>query len=269
MKERLQTILDSVPPVRFLVLRLRNRMKIEKNKCLLSNLHCSGNQVILSGSQNELDCTATSFLRECIVRIDGSRNNLVVRSQSELYGEGVQNVFICGNDNYILVGENCNLRKVSFFIRGNGNRIVIGDHCSAYAVQFHIEQDGNEINIGNGTTLHGRDNHAIHMAADEGSKILIGKDCMLSHGIQIRSTDSHSIVNMNGDRINPAQNVVIGDHCWIGLQSIILKGTVLGHHCVVGAGAVCSKKYDECNCVLVGNPAKISKGNIDWDRKFV
>ena len=92
---------------------------------------------------------------------------------------------------------------------------------------------------------------------------------MLSHGIQIRSTDSHSIVNMNGDRINPAQNVVIGDHCWIGLQSIILKGTVLGHHCVVGAGAVCSKKYDECNCVLVGNPAKISKENIDWDRKFV
>ena len=269
MKERLQTILDSVPPVRFLVLRLRNRMKIEKNKCLLSNLYCSGNQVILSGSQNELDCTATSFLRECIVRIDGSRNNLVVRSQSELYGEGVQNVFICGNDNYILVGENCNLRKVSFFIRGNGNRIVIGDNCSAYAVQFHIEQDGNEIIIGNGTTLHGRDEHTIHMAADEESKILIGEDCMLSHGIQIRSTDSHSIVNMNGDRINSARDVVIGDHCWIGLQSIILKGTVLEPHCVVGAGAVCSKRYGKANCTVAGNPARIVREEIDWDRKLL
>ena len=269
MKELIQGTLDSVPFLRSIILRLRNHRKVGKNKCFLSNIHCIGNRVLLAGSHDELACATTGFLRECIVRIEGNYNRFVINNQSAVYGEGKQTVFVCVHDNCIIVGENCILRKVSFFIQGSGNRIVIGDHCSAYAVQFHIEQDGNEINIGNGTTLHGRDNHAIHMAADEGSKILIGKDCMLSHGIQIRSTDSHSIVNMNGDRINPAQNVVIGDHCWIGLQSIILKGTVLGHHCVVGAGAVCSKKYDECNCVLVGNPAKISKENIDWDRKFV
>lgn len=265
----LQTIFDSIPLLRSLILRLRNRLKIEKNKCRLSNLHCSGNRIVLSGSQNVLDCTVTGFLRECTVRMDGSRNNFVVCGQSELYGEGIQNVFICGNDNHILVGENCNLRKVSFFIRGNGNRIIIGDNCSAYAAQFHIEQDGNEINIGSGTTMHGREEHAIHMAADEGSKILIGEDCMLSNGVQIRSTDSHSIVNMNGDRINPARDVVIGDHCWIGLQSILLKGTALEPHCVVGAGAVCGKRYGKANCIIAGNPAKIVRENIDWDRKFV
>lgn len=265
----LQTIFDSIPLLRSLILRLRNRLKIEKNKCRLSNLHCSGNRIVLSGSQNALDCTATCFLRECTVRMDGSRNNFVVCGQSELYGEGIQNVFICGNDNHILVGENCNLRKVSFFIRGNGNRIIIGDNCSAYAVQFHIEQDRNEINIGSGTTMHGREEHAIHMAADEGSKILIGEDCMLSHGIQIRSTDSHSIVDLDGVRINPAKNVVVGVHCWIGLQSILLKGTVLEPHCVVGAGAVCSKRYGKANSIIAGNPAKIVRENIDWDRKFV
>lgn len=269
MKDQIQNTLDSIPPLRFLIPRLRNRLRIEKNKCLLSNLHCRGNRIFLSGRQNELDCAASGFLRECTVRIEGSCNNLMVRGQSELYGEGIQNVFICGNDNYILVGENCNLRKVSFFIRGNGNRIVIGDNCSAYAVQFHIEQDGNEIIIGNRTTLHGRDEHTIHMAADEESKILIGEDCMLSHGIQIRSTDSHSIVDLDGVRINPAKNVVIGSHCWIGLQSILLKGTVLEPHCVVGAGSVCSKRYGKANCILAGNPAKIVRENIDWDREFI
>lgn len=265
----LWTIFDSIPPLRFLILRLRNLVKIKKSKCTLSNLHCSRNQIFLSESQNELYCSADSFLRGCTVHMDGNRNSFVVYSQSELYGEGVQNVFICGNDNYILVGKNCNLRKVSFFIRGNGNRIVIGDNCSAYAVQFHIEQDGNEINLGRGTTLHGRDEHSIHMAADEGSKILIGEDCMLSNGVQIRSTDSHSIVNMNGDRINLARDVVIGDHCWIGLQSILLKGTVLEPHCVVGAGAVCSKRYGKANCTVAGNPARIVREEIDWDRKLL
>lgn len=269
MKTQIQKTLDAVPFLRSIFLHSRNSLKVGTNKCSLSNLHCSGNRVIMSGSNDELACAVDAFLRDCLVRMEGDNNRLIINKQSVLYGEGIQNVYICGHDNLIVVGKNCNLRKISFFIRGNGNRIILGDNCSANAVQIHFEQDGNEINIGNGTTMHGREEHAIHMAADEGSKILIGEDCMLSHGIQIRSTDSHSIVDLDGVRINPAKNVVIGSHCWIGLQSILLKGTVLEPHCVVGAGAVCSKRYGKANCILAGNPAKIVRENIDWDRKFV
>ena len=52
--------------------------------------------------------------------------------------------------------------------------------------------------------------------------------------------------------------ITIGKNCFIGCNSIILKGTVLGDGCVVGAGAVVCGKF-EPNTVIAGNPAKVIK----------
>ena len=51
---------------------------------------------------------------------------------------------------------------------------------------------------------------------------------------------------------------MIGKNCFIGCNSIILKGTVLGDGCVVGAGAVVCGKFED-NCVIAGNPARVIK----------
>ena len=229
----------------------------------------SGNRIFFHGKENVFSASHQSILRECIVQIDGKNNRVQVGADSALYGENGNAVYICGDNNEILIGKNVTLRSVSRFIRGSGNRIVIGDSCSAVYAQLHVEQDGNEIIIGAGTTMHGRGHQAIHMAADEGSRIIIEEDCMLVHSTQIRSSDSHSIVDLEGNRLNYARDIVIGSHCWIGLQCIILKGNHVPDHCVVAAGSVCSKEYAENNCVIAGNPAKVVKQNIDWDRKFV
>ena len=260
---------EKLPFVKTMVLKLRNRLQCGGNVCMLENIHCQGNRITLKGNQTGLHGDPSSVLRNCTVNLDGNQNSMMIGKGTSLYGEGANTAYICGNDNRIIIGNHCTLRRVSFFIRGSGNTIVIGDHCSAYNVQFHIEQNGNEIVVGSGTTFHGRDEQAIHMAADEGSRIQIGKDCMFAHSTQIRSTDSHSIVDLEGKRLNPAKDVVIGDHCWIGLQCIILKGAQIPPHCVVAAGAVCSKKYTEANSVIAGNPARVVKHGIDWDRKFV
>ena len=53
-----------------------------------------------------------------------------------------------------------------------------------------------------------------------------------------------------------SQKIVIGKDCFIGCNTIILKGTVIGDGCVVGAGAVVSGKFED-NCVIIGNPAKV------------
>lgn len=50
---------------------------------------------------------------------------------------------------------------------------------------------------------------------------------------------------------------------------IILKGSQISNNTVVGAGTIVTKKYEEPNCILAGNPAKIVKRNIDWDRKLL
>lgn len=109
----------------------------------------------------------------------------------------------------------------------------------------------------------------MHIALDEGSSITINEDCMFSNGIQIRSTDSHSIIDSTGKRINYAEDITIGEHCWIGLGCIILKGTTIAPHTVVAAGSICTTEYHKGNCIIAGNPAKVVKENIDWDRKYL
>ena len=255
--------------LRRICILLRNKLNIGSNTCVLENIQNSGNTVTLRGKDNTLFAAPESILRECRVQVDGSGNQISLDADTSLYGDDGTSVYICGNNNQIIIGNHVSLRSVSFFIRGSNNRIVIGDNCSAIYAQFHIEQDGNEICIGAGTTMHGRGHQVIHMAADEGSRILIQEDCMFAHSTQIRSTDSHSIVDLNGKRLNPAKDIIIGPHCWVGLQCILLKGTNVPGHCVVAAGSVCSKTYAEPNCIIAGNPAKVVKQNIDWDRKFV
>ena len=52
--------------------------------------------------------------------------------------------------------------------------------------------------------------------------------------------------------------VFSGEGCFLGMNSIILKGTVLGKNVVVGAGSVVHGIFPD-NCIIAGNPAKVIK----------
>lgn len=252
-----------------MVIAVRNKLHVHGNELQAKNIHFQKNVVELNGHGSSVCCVDSSYMQGVSVRMTGDRNRLTIDQNTTLYGEEGTGVLVFGNDNRVILGKGSNLRRVHFFIRGNGNTIIVGDGCSAYNVELHIEQDGNTIQIGNGTTMHGRGGSPIHMAADEGSGIYIDEDCMLAHSVQIRSTDSHSIVDLNGKRLNPAKDVHIGRHCWLGMQSVILKGTRIQSNTVVAAAAVCSKEYEESHCILAGNPARIVKRDVNWDRKYL
>ena len=51
---------------------------------------------------------------------------------------------------------------------------------------------------------------------------------------------------------------MIGNDCFIGMNSIILKGTTLGNNVIVGAGSVVHGHFPD-NVIIAGNPAKIVK----------
>lgn len=56
--------------------------------------------------------------------------------------------------------------------------------------------------------------------------------------------------------------IIIGDNCFIGLDSIILPNTIIGNNCVIGAGSVVRGTIPD-NSVIMGNPAKvIMKGSF-------
>jgi acetyltransferase-like isoleucine patch superfamily enzyme len=72
------------------------------------------------------------------------------------------------------------------------------------------------------------------------------------------------LITSNHDLKNPAlrsdgKPIILGEQCWIGMNSVILPGVILGPHTVVGAGSVVTKSYPVGYCVLVGNPAKLLK----------
>lgn len=102
----------------------------------------------------------------------------------------------------------------------------------------------------------------------EGKGIYIGDDNQWSFGIQIRNSDAHAILdNETGKCLNHGNDVCIGNHVWIASNCVILKGTAISDNTVVGASSVVTKNIADENCVLAGNPARIVKRNITWNRK--
>lgn len=48
----------------------------------------------------------------------------------------------------------------------------------------------------------------------------------------------------------------IGDYCFVGTKSILLKGSILPNFCILGAGSIILKSFSDEYSVYGGNPAK-------------
>ena len=80
---------------------------------------------------------------------------------------------------------------------------------------------------------------------------------MIAPNCIICDHDGHS-TSINIDRWKDrglSKPIYIGKNCWIGLNSIILKGVTIGDNCVIGAGSVVISDC-EPNTLYAGNPAK-------------
>ncbi len=171
---------------------------------------------------------------------------------------------IVGDDNQIIVGEGSYLVNLKIRMRGSGHRIVFGKNCRvSRGGVFWFEDENGRLEIGANTTM-----VEVHIVVDEpGSKVTIGEGCMFANDIEIRTSDSHAILDAKtGERINPARDIVIGDRVWIAAHAILLKGVEIGHDSVIAAGAVVTKSC-EPGVILAGNPAAVIKEGITWRRE--
>lgn len=85
-------------------------------------------------------------------------------------------------------------------------------------------------------------------------KIIIGKGTWIADNVAI-ITSNHDFNDLN--RHSQPEDVVIGDNCWIGINSVILPGVKLGNHVIVGAGSIVTKSFLENDIIICGNPARI------------
>lgn len=170
---------------------------------------------------------------------------------------------IRGSNNQIILGSGTWLNKCRLTIKGSNCRIVIGDDSVIRQGDLYIEDDGGQIIVGQRTAIYGN----THLACIEGKTISIGDDGLISSNVTMRVGDSHSILDLEGNRINPSQDVQIADRVWIGNQVTILKGAKVPEDAVIATGAIVTKQFSQTGIVLGGNPAKVIKENIRWDKK--
>ena len=188
-----------------------------------------------------------------------------IKNKLEIVGKLRKNkIKISGNNNILYIGKNSLLRDSNIFIKGNNNIIYIGDDCVVNNTSIILDNEGSEIRIGNKTSI-----AKVQIVSLEPYKIEIGEDCMLSYDIEIRNTDSHKIYDKNtNERINEGSSINIGNHVWLGMRAIILKGVAIGDNSIVAAGSIVTKDV-KANTIVSGNPAKQIKENVYWTREEV
>ena len=169
-----------------------------------------------------------------------------------------------GHNNIVIIGKGCRLNKCKVELYGNNNRIELGQNCVGINVDLYAS-DGSSINIGNMVHFAGE----VKIASLEGKQVCIGDDCLFSSGIRVRNGDSHSIIDQTKKRINPAADIIIGQHVWVGQQVIILKGAMLDRDCVVGIRSLVTGKRFEAGSIIAGSPAQVIKKGVTWDYDIV
>lgn len=90
-------------------------------------------------------------------------------------------------------------------------------------------------------------------------EINIGNDVAISHNVIIRDSDNHSITGQSAF----SAPIIIGNHVWIGMNAIILKGVTIGDGAVIAAGSIVTHDIPP-NSLAAGIPAKVIRKNIEW-----
>ena len=169
-------------------------------------------------------------------------------------------------DANIYIGPKSFMQNCTFIASGSESIIHIEGGSTNVKNSFFIaNKNTGRIYVDSGFTSEG-----CEIKAHEGKSITIGRDCMFSSGINISTTDYHSIIKTtSGVRVNDAKDIIIGNHVWLSRNVIILKGVSIADDIVVGTGSTVSKSLTESHSIYVGNPARKVKSEVTWVRQLI
>ena len=118
--------------------------------------------------------------------------------------------------------------------------VTIGENSSIWFGTV-VRGDYQPVKIGTYTNI--QDNATVHVMGDTPTEI--GNYVIIGHNALIHSRK-------------------IGDHCLIGMGSVLLGYTEIGENCIIGAGSLLAqRKKIPPNSLVYGNPAKIIRSLRD------
>lgn len=177
-------------------------------------------------------------------------------------------ISIKGTGNYVKIHKALSYNKLDIQIKGNNKFIEIRE--SNFNINnlkiVSIRGNNQKIRIGKNFSLGGME---IQMN-DGDESIIIGDDCLFSWGIKARTSDGHSVIDIETNKaINLPKDIIILDRVWIGEDVKILKGVTIPNDVIIASFAVITKPFSFENAfsIIGGFPAKVIKRNVKWDKK--
>jgi acetyltransferase-like isoleucine patch superfamily enzyme len=151
----------------------------------------------------------------------------------------------------IKTGKNCVVRISGIKTINQVLLIEMADNCI--------------LDIGPGQHFSG----AVGIIMGEPSQVSIGEDCLWGE-TRLWTSDFHSLTSAStGRRLNAAKSITIGDHCWFGNESLILKGAKVGASSVIAARSTVLEGDYPSNVLLAGTPATVVRRDISWNIDLV
>ena len=190
-------------------------------------------------------------------RIHGQRNR--IQAGRALFTR--TQIQIRGNDNQIRIGDECQLHDLKIIMSGSSLHLDIAPGCRLRG-KIKLEDCGSSISIEAETTMEN-----AYLGAYEGTRIRVGKGCMFSDQVGIRTGDMHSILDAKDKtRINPASSIEIEPEVWLCRGVTVLKGCTIGTGTVVGGYSIVTRSLP-ANVLAAGVPAAIIRTGIEWRRE--
>ena len=171
-------------------------------------------------------------------------------------------ITIRGKNNRIVIDENARIKKLKLVMDCDNGTLVIGpSRKKPMEMNIRVGEDAT-VKIGANVTT----TSMPLISAVEGVTVSIGDDVMIASQNQFRADDGHPIFDVaTGKRVNPAKDITIGNHVWIGAKATLLGGAKIGDGSVIGFGSIVTKRIPN-NVIAVGTPAKVVRKNIAWER---
>lgn len=200
------------------------------------------------------------YRQRFLLQDNGTDNQIDIAKDARIVGRAIITIRK-GDHNHITIGQGGKFNTFKIDINGHHNRVTIADQVK-FSGQLLIVGNHLQITIGTRTTAVG----CYILARDK--SVSIGRDCMISRGIEIRATDVHKVYDMDtNERLNTAHtDVVLGDHIWIAANVTISKNVTIANGCIIAAGSFVNKPVTTPNSMIAGTPASIIRRNVRWER---
>ncbi len=199
---------------------------------------------------------APLFRKRVSIKIRGLKNYNNLK-----FSRFPSHVKITGDHNKLCVAKSAFVGTINVEINGRGNSLTIADDVCLDNINVLFNGDHSDIIIGKRSYI----SQATLLCVESNTTIHIGRDCMLAHGIEIRTGDSHGIFDRRSRvRLNVGKKVDVGDHVWIANGVLILKGGSIPNGCIIGAQSIVTKALNIQNAVYAGSPVRLIREDIVW-----